>query len=63
MQQGTKSVGKNPMPDSYQSLSGLESPDKMRNISNELQKRGYKNEDIVKIMGGNWLKLFEKVWN
>ena len=51
------------MPDSYQSLSGLESPDKMRNISNELQKRGYKNEDIVKIMGGNWLKLFEKVWN
>ena len=63
MQQGTKSVGKNPMPDSYQALSGLESPDKMRNISNELEKRGYTSEEIVKIMGGNWLKLFEKVWN
>ena len=62
MQQGTKSVGKNPMPDSYQALSGLESPDKMRNISTELEKRGYTREDIVKIIGGNWLKLFEKVW-
>ena len=63
MQQGTKSVGKNPMPDTYHALPGLESPNKMRDISYELERRGYSHKDIVKILGGNWLNLFKKVWN
>ncbi len=63
MQQGTKVVGKNPIPDTYQSLNGLETPDKMSNVAVELANRGYKQQDIMKILGGNWLKLFEKVWS
>jgi microsomal dipeptidase-like Zn-dependent dipeptidase len=24
-------------------------------------KRGYKNDDIIKVMGGNFIRVFEKV--
>lgn len=25
-------------------------------------KRGYSDEDVVKILGGNWLRLFRETW-
>jgi membrane dipeptidase len=31
-------------------------------ITEELVKRKYSDEDIKKILGGNWLKLFRQVW-
>ncbi len=31
-------------------------------ITDELWKRGYKNEDIAKIYGGNKMRVFKKVW-
>jgi len=34
---------------------------KLPNITKELVKRGYKEDDIAKIMGGNFLRVFEKV--
>ncbi len=31
-------------------------------ITDELWKRGYKDEDIVKIYGGNKLRVYQQVW-
>ncbi|NWK55544.1 membrane dipeptidase [Verrucomicrobiaceae bacterium N1E253] len=31
-------------------------------ITDELWKRGYKNEDLVKIYGGNKMRVFQQVW-
>ncbi|MFP3950969.1 MAG: dipeptidase [Candidatus Bathyarchaeia archaeon] len=40
---------------------GLEDVSKMPNITNELAKRGYPEEDIKKILGGNHLRLVKEV--
>jgi len=32
------------------------------NVTRGLVARGYKDEDIAKILGGNWLRLFKEVW-
>jgi membrane dipeptidase len=32
------------------------------NVTEALLKRGYKEDDTKKIMGGNWLKLYQQVW-
>ena len=40
---------------------GLENVGKMANITAELVKRGYKDADIKKILGGNFLRVFRKV--
>ena len=41
---------------------GLERPDSMVNIAKELLERGYDKEDISKVLGGNWMRLFGQVW-
>ena len=41
---------------------GLETPDEMPNIAVELMSRGYGRQDIAKVLGGNWLRLFHEVW-
>jgi len=40
---------------------GLEDVTKMANITQELLKREYSEEDIRKILGGNHLRLFREV--
>ena len=40
----------------------LETPDKLPNLAAALDKRGYSSEDIGKILGLNWLRLFGDVW-
>ncbi len=40
---------------------GLEDAARMPNITAELVRRGYSEEDVRKILGGNHLKLFRKV--
>ncbi len=40
---------------------GLEGVDKIPNITMALLKRGYKDEDIKKILGGNFLRVFKEV--
>lgn len=35
---------------------------KMRNLTRGLVQRGYTDEEVKKILGGNWLRLFKKVW-
>ena len=40
----------------------LESPDDLPNLAAALQRRGYSDDEIRGILGGNWLRLFEEVW-
>lgn len=40
---------------------GLESAECMPNITAELLKRGYSEEDIIKILGGNLLRIIDEV--
>ena len=40
----------------------LETPDKFPNLAVALTSRGYKPDEVTKILGGNWLRLFREVW-
>jgi membrane dipeptidase len=40
---------------------GLEGVDKIHNITEELLNRGYKEREIEKILGGNFLRVFKEV--
>lgn len=42
--------------------TGLQSPADLGNLTVALGRRGYGGEDIVKIMGGNFTRLFSRVW-
>ena len=41
--------------------TGLENAGKLSNITKELMARGYKEEDIKKILGGNFVRVFREV--
>jgi membrane dipeptidase len=40
---------------------GIDGVDALPKITQELVKRGYKDEDILKILGENFLRVFERV--
>ena len=40
----------------------LDSYDKLVNVTRGLCARGYSDEDIRKVLGGNLLRLFRTVW-
>lgn len=42
---------------------GIDSPVEFPNLAEALVNRGYSAEDITKLLGGNWMNLFERVWN
>ena len=42
---------------------GMETPAEFPNLAEALADRGYGGEEIGKLLGGNWLRLFERVWN
>jgi membrane dipeptidase len=42
--------------------AGLETPAKLPALWSALDRRGYRAADIRKIVGENWLSLFERVW-
>ena len=62
-QQGTKRRER-PMayPDPLLHPRGMETPDKLSNVARELLQRGYSEADVTKILGENWLRLFQEVW-
>ena len=62
-QQGTKVQERPvPYPDPLLHPTGVETPDSLSNVARELASRGYRQEDIAKVLGGNWLRLFRQVW-
>lgn len=42
---------------------GIDSPAEFPNLAEALVNRGYSVEDITRLLGGNWMNLFERVWN
>ena len=61
--QGTRYQARSlPYPDPLIHPRGMETPDKLSNVALELLERGYSETDAAKILGGNWLRLFEQVW-
>ena len=49
-------------PDTVTHPTGIETPDKMPAIGEELERRGYGPEDIAKVLGGNFVRVFGEVW-
>ncbi|MNN33730.1 Membrane dipeptidase [compost metagenome] len=47
---------------STETVKGLETYARFGNFTRGLVARGYSDTDIAKIMGGNWLRVFEQVW-
>ena len=43
-------------------VEGLNHASKIKNISRGLVARNYRDEDILRILGGNFLELFRKTW-
>lgn len=46
----------------YYYPAGLETPDKLGSIAGGLLARGFGEEDIKKVLGGNWLRLYRRIW-
>jgi membrane dipeptidase len=42
-------------------IEGLDEPERFRNVAHALSRRGYGEEDIRKILGGNWLRYFRDI--
>jgi membrane dipeptidase len=46
----------------YYYPSGLETPDKLWSIAGGMLARGFTEDDIKKVLGGNWLSLYRRIW-
>jgi len=42
---------------------GIETPRSLSKLTAGLLDRGYRADDVLKIMGGNWLRVFSEVWS
>lgn len=51
------------VPDPTPVISGLEGSTQMRNVASELSTRGYRDDEVAKVMGENWFRLYETVWH
>ena len=49
-------------PPPYYYPEGMGLPDTLYNLTGALLARGYKQEDLAKIWGGNWMRVMDKVW-
>lgn len=49
-------------PPPYYYPAGIETPEGFPNLTQRLVERGYKADDVRKIMGGNWVRVFREVW-
>lgn len=47
---------------STETVKGLEKYSYFINFTRGLVARGYSDEDVQKILGGNWMRVFEEVW-
>lgn len=49
-------------PPPYHYPEGIETPATFQNLTAGLVRRGYRAEDIRKILGGNWMRVYRAVW-
>jgi membrane dipeptidase len=49
-------------PPPYRPLVGLEDASKLPEVTQGLVRRGYAEETILKILGGNWMRVFRASW-
>lgn len=49
-----------PRPDP--SIRGLETTAEMPNVVSGLASRGYSQEEVSKVVGGNWIRIYSEVW-
>lgn len=49
-------------PPPYHYPAGIETPQRLPNLTKRLLERGYAEADVHKILGGNWLRVFREVW-
>jgi membrane dipeptidase len=49
-------------PPPYYYPAGIETPEGLPNLTRGLLERGYAADDVMKIMGGNWVRVFRDVW-
>lgn len=50
------------VPDPNPVIAGLGGAAEMQNVAEGLRERGYAEDDVAKVMGGNWLRLYRTVW-
>jgi membrane dipeptidase len=43
-------------------IEGFEDISRLPNVISKMAERGWSKTDIDKVMGGNWLRVYEKVW-
>ena len=44
-------------------VEGFESVSDIGNVRAEMERRGYTTEEIAKVFGGNWMRVFGQAWN
>ena len=44
-------------------VEGFESVSDIENVRAEMVRRGYTQEEIAKVFGGNWMRVFREAWN
>lgn len=49
-------------PPPYIYPAGLGTPDQTSNLTEALLKARFSDEDVLKIMGGNWVRVYTQVW-
>lgn len=49
-------------PTPYVYVEGVETPDRLRNLTSALLEHGYSREDVLKILGGNFHRVYRQVW-
>lgn len=49
-------------PPPYYYPAGIETPEGLPNLTRRLLERGYGEQDVKKIMGANWVRVFREVW-
>jgi len=49
-------------PPPYRYPQGIETPDRMPNLTEGLLASGFTTQETQQILGGNWLRVFREVW-
>ncbi len=49
-------------PPPYYYPEGMALPNTLQNLTGALMARGYSEEDLAKIWGGNWMRVMDQVW-